>query len=190
MSKPLVNVYMGQAAVVYLTKYNLYSAQFSTCCPVVMFNHCTKRAGYYHMPGKTDLQGRGIIGKLSASDWETIEDMAIAVKPTKVWIFPGHSVGQVVQARDPMQAALNAHLLAMRLDETRLKIPQKTKVGLSVTMPDDKIKFSTFRPEYKMGNWFDSQRDRDKMPTETDGVLFWGWDIDVSVWFSLLDSDV
>ena len=68
MAKTLVNVYMGQAAVVYLTDHNLYSAQFSTCCPLVMFNDSTKRAGYYHMPGKTGEDGWGIIGNLSRSD--------------------------------------------------------------------------------------------------------------------------
>ena len=81
------------------------------------------------MPGKTNREGQGRIRNLSEADWSIIEDMALVVKPTKVWIFPGQSVGMTIQARDPMQKALNAHLIANRLSETRLKIPQKTKGG-------------------------------------------------------------
>ncbi len=183
MAKPLVNIYMGQAAVVDLTAYNLYSAQFSSCCPVVMFNNTNNKASYYHMPGKT-VRGVSTIGNLSREDWQIIEWMAAAVNPTKVWIFPGHSVSQQVQAREPMQKALNTRLLALHLAETPLKIPQKTKVGLAVTMPGDKITFSAYAPAYDAGKWFDSQRERDKRPAED--ILFWGWDIDVSSWLPLL----
>ena len=52
------------------------------------------------------------------------------------------------------------------------------------------IKFSTYRPAYDMGKWYDSQRAPEKEPTEADGVLFWEWDIKVSHWLPLLDSEV
>ena len=53
-------------------------------------------------------------------------------------------------------------------------------------MPVDQIKFSTYRPAYDMGKWYDSQRAPEKEPTEGDGVLFWEWDIKVSIGFRCL----
>lgn len=175
MTKPVVCVYMGQAAVVFLTEYNLYSGQFSSCCPVILFNKDTNRAGYYHMPGKKDLQGHASIENFDPRDERIVDEMAEVVEPTNVWIFPGLSIASVVGAQKKMQAAFNAGPLARNFSNVLLDIPDTATGSLGVSLDDEgKIKFSQSLPHYTSSTWYDSKRDVNNRP-DGQKVLFWKW---------------
>lgn len=186
MTKPLICVYMGQGAVASLEDYNFYSNEFSSCCPLVMFNSDTKLAGFYHVPGKIE-QHKSTMQVLSEEDWKTVKPMAEKVLPTRVVIFPGHSVTGVLAARTPMQAAFNATNLAS-LSNTRLKMPdeRRRKVSLAVELDRGKMKFTLQRPDFSVDQWFDSKRNKRKKPTEDgDGIYFWNWEIKVDAFREL-----
>jgi hypothetical protein len=193
MTKPLICVYMGQGAVASLEQYNFYSNEFSSCCPLVMFNPTTKMAGFYHVPGKTIRNVPTMIA-LNDDDWKTVKPMAEMVQPTRVVIFPGNSVTGVYAARDPMQKAFNATNLAClsnmrtsKWDEgadsrNRLKMPEEKskKVSLAVELDGGKLKFTKDKPAFTVDQWFDSKRNLEKKPTvERDGISFWGWEVNV-----------
>ena len=50
--RDVVCIYTGQGAAGDFGKIAIYTGQFSTCSPVVMFNQKTRKGGLYHLPGQ------------------------------------------------------------------------------------------------------------------------------------------
>ncbi len=176
---------MSQAAVACLKNYNIYSAQFSSCCPVILFNADTADAGYYHMPGKSNAYGRSTFGPLYDRDKEIIGDMAAAVNPTHVWVYPGKSVLTALQSSGPMTDALNAVFVGKGLQNVEVEIPEEPTGTLGITLKGSAIDFSRYPIDHDGINVYDSKRQSTKQPSDNREIMFWGWDVDVTGFMQL-----
>jgi hypothetical protein len=74
-----IAVYMDQGLVVDLRQHGLYSQQFSSCAPILLYNSVTQKGGLYHFAGGAirDYQSRHL------------RLMSSVVQPTDVYIFRG-----------------------------------------------------------------------------------------------------
>jgi hypothetical protein len=81
--RDIVCIYTGQGAAGDFKKIAIYTGQFSSCSPVVMFNEKTCIGGLYHLPGKG-----GDATKLKNDQWGHLETLLHLVKPTKIHLFP------------------------------------------------------------------------------------------------------
>ncbi len=75
--RPVIHCTMGQGVIADLTRYSLYSDQFSSCSPVVMYNQGSHKAGLFHF-------GAGSLGKQEAE----LKDMYRQIEPTLVCLNP------------------------------------------------------------------------------------------------------
>jgi hypothetical protein len=80
--RDVVCIYTGQGAAGDLRQIAIYTGQFSSCSPVVMFNTATHGGGVYHLPGK-----RGDVSGLQ-QEWPNLQKLLDLVKPTKILLFP------------------------------------------------------------------------------------------------------
>jgi hypothetical protein len=80
--RPVVQLHMGQAAVGDLRTMQLFSEDFSTCSPIVMFNSATHMGALFHMPAGA-LQENEIV----------LNAICSLVNPTEIWVYPGADFG-------------------------------------------------------------------------------------------------
>jgi hypothetical protein len=71
---------MEQGVAAPLGKVHLYSGQFSTCSPIVMFNRATTVGGLYHFPGGGTREHK-----------EVLQAMCNHIRPTHIFIFRGNT---------------------------------------------------------------------------------------------------
>lgn len=81
--RDVVCIYTGPGAVGSFDKIAVYTGQFSSCSPVLMFNEKAHDGGLYHLPGKN-----GDTQKLKNDEWHNLKAMLYLVKPTVVMPFP------------------------------------------------------------------------------------------------------
>jgi hypothetical protein len=80
--RPVVQLHMGQAAVGDLRTMQLFSEEFSTCSPIVMFNSATHMGALFHMPA----------GALKENEI-VLDAIRRVVDPTEIWVYPGRDFG-------------------------------------------------------------------------------------------------
>jgi hypothetical protein len=93
-NRPVAELYMGQGLVAHLGRIILYSKEFSSCSPIVMFNSHTQIGGLFHFPAK-GLQGS------EPEQADNLRKMYEQVGPTEIHLnnrykeslrmFPGQS---------------------------------------------------------------------------------------------------
>jgi hypothetical protein len=81
--RDVVCIYTGQGAAGDFKKIAIFTGQFSSCSPVVMFNEKTGRGGLYHLPGKA-----GDAKKLKNDEWDNLLALLALVKPDTIILFP------------------------------------------------------------------------------------------------------
>lgn len=74
-----IKLYMDQGVVADLHNYVLYSCQFSSCAPIVMYNSGDKVAGLYHWAG----------GEVNMDKLNILDLMRIVIDPDIIHIFTG-----------------------------------------------------------------------------------------------------
>jgi len=79
----MMKVYMTQGVVGDLGQTLLYSGQYSSCSPVVMFNRSTGMGGYFHFPGS----GLVLEDETTEIVKKALREMYECVSPTDVYVF-------------------------------------------------------------------------------------------------------
>jgi hypothetical protein len=79
MMRPVVKLYMEQGCAGNLGRVQLFSGQFSSCSPVIIFNEETKIGGLYHYAG----------GKMDEEKSADLIQMLKFIKPTVVHVLQG-----------------------------------------------------------------------------------------------------
>jgi hypothetical protein len=76
VQRTVIHCTMGQGVIANLARYSLFSDQFSTCSPVVMFNEQTLQAGLFHY------------GASSTKQRAELKDMHDKISPTYIGLNP------------------------------------------------------------------------------------------------------
>jgi hypothetical protein len=84
--RDLICIYTGQGAAGDFKQIAIFTGQFSTCSPVVMFNTKDQRGGLYHLPGKS-----GNARHLKAHEWPNLKKLIHMVEPNQIVLFPAGS---------------------------------------------------------------------------------------------------
>jgi len=87
---------MGQGVIADLTRYSLYSDQFSSCSPVVMYNQESHKAGLFHF-------GAGSLGEQEAE----LKDMYRQIGPTLVGLNPRSEFSMRTLRMEPAMGDFN-----------------------------------------------------------------------------------
>jgi hypothetical protein len=189
----LICLYMQQAVAAPLTRYILYSAQFSSCSPLFAFNINTLWGGYYHVPGHG---GEGV----TRDDVNTCHWLAEVVEPTHVWVFhPGDYVpadqaaGMGLFQRLAVCTATDADNLATMLNGIKISLSlgardyavvkgQRPHRSLAVGLINGLPHFRSVKPSPgTYAKVYDPKRTQPPpLPCVTRN-----WDIDVSAWSPL-----
>lgn len=94
--RPVIHCTMGQGVIADLTRYSLYSDQFSSCSPVVMYNQASHKAGLFHF-------GAGSLGKQEAE----LKDMYRQIEPTLVGLSPRSELSMRTLRMEPAVGDFN-----------------------------------------------------------------------------------
>jgi len=94
--RPVIHCTMGQGVIADLTRYSLYSDQFSSCSPVVMYNQESHKAGLFHF-------GAGSLGEQEAE----LKDMYRQIGPTLVGLNPRSEFSMRTLRMEPAMGDFN-----------------------------------------------------------------------------------
>jgi len=83
--RPRIKLYMEQGVVAPLGRVVLFSMQFSSCSPVVIYNATTKMCGLYHFPAARKLTKQGELTNVG----DTLSRICKAVQPTIIYLYDG-----------------------------------------------------------------------------------------------------
>ena len=184
----VIKFYTGQGVTCDLGSVGLYTGQFSSCSPIVLYNHGDGRGGMYHLPG-----GGGRDGDFKEY-WGTIEAMVEDVDPTWVGLFPtGYGDPSMLASaslslasrpraeditgdRDKLKIKFEA-LMASRGLYFIVEVHPEGRSGIFVRVGLGGLEFASMFPD--KANIVDVKTRRNNLPS---GCTLYNPDIDYSDW--------
>jgi len=133
--RTVIHCTMGQGVVADLRRYTLYSDQFSSCSPVVMFNEDTRLGGLFHYAAASTVQ----FGELA--------DMYHRIEPTLIAVNRRAMPGTSGQEYDDYESLMRFFVHRLGVGEDRLVLIAEKSSSFAVSLDEqDEMQLTASRP--------------------------------------------